>query len=58
MLHDSAPGFSEANFAPQRQARERQGMCDRQAWRGAGEAGVLGANIPESNGGAGSNECH
>lgn len=58
ILHDSALRFTEAEFAPQREAWEQQGMCDRQAWRVAGEAGLLCASIPESYGGAGGNYCH
>ena len=58
ILHDSALRFTESEFAPQREAWEQQGMCDRQAWRTAGEAGLLCASIPESYGGAGGDYRH
>jgi long-chain-acyl-CoA dehydrogenase len=52
ILHDSALRFTAAEFAPHREAWEEQGMCDRAAWRKAGEAGLLCASIPECYGGA------
>ncbi|MFK8049647.1 MAG: acyl-CoA dehydrogenase family protein [Halioglobus sp.] len=58
ILHDSALRFTEAEFAPHREAWEEQGMCDRSAWRKAGEAGLLCASIPECYGGAGGNYRH
>ena len=58
ILHDSALRFTEAEFAPHREAWEEQGMCDRQAWRTAGEAGLLCASIPEIYGGAGGDYRH
>lgn len=58
ILHDSALRFTEAEFAPHREAWEEQGMCDRAAWRKAGEAGLLCASIPECYGGAGGNYLH
>ena len=58
ILHDSALRFTEAEFAPQREAWEKQGMCDREAWRTAGEAGLLCASIPENYGGAGGDYRH
>jgi acyl-CoA dehydrogenase len=58
ILHDSALRFTAAEFAPQREAWEKQGMCDRQAWRAAGEAGLLCASIPESYGGSGGDYRH
>ncbi len=58
ILHDSALRFTEAEFAPHREAWEEQGMCDRSAWRTAGEAGLLCASIPECYGGAGGDYRH
>lgn len=58
MLHDSVLRFTEKEFAPQREAWEKQGMCDREAWRQAGAAGVLCASIPENYGGAGGSYLH
>jgi acyl-CoA dehydrogenase len=58
ILHDSALRFTEAEFAPHREAWEKQGMCDRAAWRTAGEAGLLCASIPECYGGAGGDYRH
>lgn len=58
ILHDSALRFTLAEFAPQREVWEKQGMCDREAWRTAGEAGLLCASIPESYGGAGGDYRH
>jgi acyl-CoA dehydrogenase len=58
ILHDSAMRFTQAKFAPKREAWEKQGMCDRDAWRIAGEAGLLCASIPENYGGAGGDYRH
>ena len=53
ILHDSVLRFTQDTFEPHREAWEKQGMCDRDAWRQAGEAGLLCASIPEAYGGAG-----
>ena len=58
ILHDSALRFTQAEFEPQREAWEKQGMCDREAWRTAGKAGLLCASIPENYGGAGGDYRH
>lgn len=58
ILHDSALRFTEAEFAPHREAWEKQGVADRAAWRTAGEAGLLCASIPECYGGAGGDYRH
>lgn len=58
ILHDSALRFTQQHFEPQREAWEKQGMCDRQAWRDAGTAGLLCASIPEAYGGAGGDFSH
>ncbi len=58
ILHDSTLRFTQSEFEPYRQAWEKQGKCDRQAWRTAGAAGLLCASIPEEYGGAGGNYFH
>ena len=58
ILHDSALRFTQAEFGPKREAWEQQGMCDRDAWRIAGAAGLLCASIPEIYGGAGGDYRH
>jgi long-chain-acyl-CoA dehydrogenase len=58
ILHDGALRFTQAEFEPQREAWEAQGMCDREAWRKAGEAGLLCASIPEAYGGSGGDFSH
>ena len=58
ILHDSALRFTQDQFEPHRERWEKQGMCDRQAWNQAGEAGLLCASIPEAYGGAGGNYLH
>lgn len=58
ILHDSALKFTQSEFAPLRERWEEQGMCDREAWRTAGSAGLLCASIPEQYGGAGGTYAH
>lgn len=58
ILHDAAYGFTKSEFDPKREAWEKQGLCDREAWRQAGQAGLLCASIPEEYGGAGGNYFH
>ncbi|MFT4520132.1 MAG: acyl-CoA dehydrogenase [Halioglobus sp.] len=58
ILHDSTLRFTQAEFEPQREAWEKQGMCDRSAWNKAGEAGLLCASIPEEYGGSGGDFTH
>lgn len=58
ILHDSALRYTQETFEPQREAWEKQGMCDRDAWRQAGAAGLLCASIPEAYGGAGGDFSH
>ncbi|GAB5453508.1 MAG: acyl-CoA dehydrogenase family protein [Halioglobus sp.] len=58
ILHDSALRFTQSEFEPKREAWEKQGMCDRAAWRQCGQAGLLCASIPEAYGGAGGDYRH
>jgi len=58
ILHDAALRFTQNEFAPKREAWEKAGLCDRNAWRQAGQAGLLCASIPEEYGGAGGNYLH
>jgi alkylation response protein AidB-like acyl-CoA dehydrogenase len=58
ILHDAAYRFTKAEFDPKREEWEKAGMCDRQAWNQAGEAGLLCASIPEEYGGAGGTFLH
>jgi len=58
ILHDSALRFTRDQFEPQRERWEKQGMCDREAWSQAGQAGLLCASIPQQYGGAGGNYLH
>ncbi|AQA17684.1 acyl-CoA dehydrogenase [Halioglobus japonicus] len=58
MLHDSALKFTEQELGPNRERWEAQGMCDRDAWRTTGAAGLLCASIPVEYGGAGGDYTH
>ncbi|BFM14434.1 acyl-CoA dehydrogenase family protein [Maricurvus nonylphenolicus] len=58
ILHDAAYGFTKSEFDPKREEWEKNGLCDRDAWRQAGQAGLLCASIPEEYGGAGGNYFH
>lgn len=58
MLHDSALKFTEQELGPNRERWEAQGMCDRDAWRTTGAAGLLCASIPVEYGGAGGGYTH
>ena len=58
ILHDSTLRFTQAEFEPHREAWEKAGMCDRQAWSQAGKAGLLCASIPQEYGGAGGSYLH
>jgi acyl-CoA dehydrogenase len=55
---DSIRRFVERECAPQREHWEKQGRVDREAWRKAGEAGLLCASIPEAYGGGGGTYAH
>ena len=58
ILHDSTLRFTQAEFEPCREAWEQAGMCAREAWSKAGEAGLLCASIPQEYGGAGGSYLH
>ncbi|MBI1238218.1 MAG: acyl-CoA dehydrogenase [Alphaproteobacteria bacterium] len=50
--------FLEREFVPHRQRWDDAGVVDRDAWRKAGEAGLLCASIPEEFGGGGGTRAH
>jgi len=58
LLADTARRFFEAELLPHRQRWREQGIADRQFWHKAGDAGLLGASVPEQWGGAGGNFAH
>jgi alkylation response protein AidB-like acyl-CoA dehydrogenase len=59
MLADQAGKFFEQEAPPSRIARWREdGQVERDFWRQAGEAGLLGASIPVEYGGAGGDFRH
>ncbi len=58
LLHEAAMKFTQQELEPHREAWEAQGMCDREAWRTTGAAGLLCASIPEQYGGAGGDYTH
>lgn len=59
MLRDSAGKFFERNAPPERVARWREaGQVERDFWREAGAAGLLGAAIPAEYGGGGGDFRH
>ena len=54
MLEQAADRFLDEHANPEASARWREaGAVDRDVWRRAGEAGLLGVSIPEAYGGAG-----
>ena len=59
MLADSAGKFFERNAPPERVAKWRNdGQVERDFWRAAGEAGLLGVAIPTEYGGGGGDFRH
>jgi len=59
LLADSAARFFEREATPERIQRWRDaGQVEREFWRQAGEAGLLGASIPVEYGGAGGDFRH
>lgn len=58
LLGDNVRRFLEREISPHRERWEQQGRVDREAWRKAGEAGLLCASIPETYGGGGGTFAH
>jgi acyl-CoA dehydrogenase len=58
LLQDACARFAQAELVPHIERWEQQGYVDRDAWRKAGEAGLLGAGIPVDYGGAGGSLGH
>jgi acyl-CoA dehydrogenase len=58
LLEESARRFFAAEFVPHVEAWNEQGIMDREAWKKAGEAGLLCAAMPEEYGGAGGSFAH
>jgi len=54
IFRKSVRSFIEKEIAPYHDQWEKDGVISREAWRKAGEAGLLLANIPEEYGGGGS----
>ncbi len=57
-LGDHVARFVAAELAPHRERWEQDGQVDRDAWRKAADAGLLGASIPERFGGSGGTLAH
>ena len=57
-LADVARRFLEAQAVPHYDRWEKQGAVDRAFWTRAGEAGLLGAEVPEAYGGPGGSFAH
>ncbi len=58
LLKEAVARFCEREFAPQMPRWLEQGQVDADAWRLAGEAGLLCASIPEQYGGGGGDFRH
>lgn len=58
LLQDAARRFFSAEFLPHVERWDQEGCVERDAWRKAGEAGLLCAAVPEQYGGAGGNYAH
>jgi len=58
ILQDAVKKFYEKEFVPHVEKWNEQGFVDRDAWRKAGEAGILCASIPEEYGGGGGHFGH
>ncbi len=58
ILREAVSRFLEKEFVPHMADWEKQGRIDRDAWRKAGEAGLLCASIPAEHGGGGGNFKH
>ncbi len=58
MLRDMATKWLEAEITPQYEAFEKAEIFDRESWLKAGDAGLLGASVPEEYGGSGGTYAH
>lgn len=58
IVRDQARRFLERELVPHRERWEKAGVVDLEAWRKAGEAGLLCASIPEAYGGGGGTRAH
>lgn len=58
ILQAQVEKFLEREFVPHRERWDKQGVVDRDAWRKAGEAGLLCPSIPEAFGGGGGTRAH
>lgn len=58
LLQESARKFFEAELIPNEERWLSQGVIDRAFWNAAGNAGLLGASIPEEYGGIGGTYAH
>ena len=58
ILQDAAGKFFAQEFLPHNDAWTAEGKIDRDAWRKAGEAGLLCASVPEEYGGGGGDYRH
>ncbi len=58
ILRTSVRKFYERELLPHDEKWRKQGYVDRDAWRKAGEAGLLCASIPEAYGGGGGTFAH
>jgi acyl-CoA dehydrogenase len=52
-LQDSVRKFIEREITPNSERWRKQGVVDREIWKIAGEAGIIGAAMPEEFGGSG-----
>ena len=58
LLSDATRRFLERELVPYAEEWERAGIVSREAWRKAGEAGLLCASIPDEYGGGGGTRGH
>ena len=58
ILKDAAKKFFEQEFVPEAARWNAEGVVDKAAWRKAGEAGLLCAEMPEAYGGGGGDYRH
>lgn len=58
LLQDATAKFAARELVPHIERWEKQGYVDHEAWLKAGEAGLLGAAIPEEYGGGGGTLAH